>query len=113
VFGHKLNVFWKDAGPLIRDLPNTQRVAWTLSDVAHFISDGDGDEKIRGPVVLWFGSRPDSLQSEDAFSSSNEILNLRHRRRPNGVSSFTNGRSVQRFFAPSTISTSPWTFAVP
>ncbi|KIJ12527.1 hypothetical protein PAXINDRAFT_163883 [Paxillus involutus ATCC 200175] len=76
VFGHKLNVVWKDVGPLVRDLLNTQRVAWTSIDVARFITDGDGDEKIRGPVVLWVGVRPDSLQGEDAFSSSNEILNL-------------------------------------
>jgi hypothetical protein len=36
----------------------------------------DGDEKIRGPVVIWVGVHPDSLQGEDAFNSGNEILNL-------------------------------------
>jgi hypothetical protein len=76
VFGHKLNVVWKDVGPLVRDLLNTRRVAWTSIDVIRFITDGDGDEKIRGPVVLWVGVRPDSLQGEDAFSSGNEILDL-------------------------------------
>jgi hypothetical protein len=76
VFGHKLNVVWKDVGPLVRDLLNTQRVAWTSIDVARFITDGDGDEKIHGPVVLWVGVRPDSLQGKDAFSSGNEILDL-------------------------------------
>ena len=76
VFGHKLNLVWKAVGPLVRDLLNTQKVAWTSIDVARFITDGDGDEKIRGPVVLWVGVRPDSLQGEDAFNSGNEILNL-------------------------------------
>ncbi|KAF8839846.1 hypothetical protein BDN67DRAFT_990623 [Paxillus ammoniavirescens] len=60
--------------------PQAQRrleeLAWTSIEVARFTTDGDGDEKIRGPVVLWVGVRPDSLPGEDAFSSSNEILNL-------------------------------------
>ncbi|KAI0311475.1 hypothetical protein OF83DRAFT_1068738 [Amylostereum chailletii] len=64
VFGHKLNVVWKS------------RVAWTSIDVARFITDGDGDEKIYGPVVLWVGVRPDSLQAEDAYNSGKEILDL-------------------------------------
>jgi hypothetical protein len=76
VFGHKLNEIWKVVGPLVRDLLNAQRVAWTSIDVVRFITDGDGDEKIRGPVVIWVGVRPDSLQVEDAFSSGNEILHL-------------------------------------
>ncbi|KAL5531494.1 hypothetical protein ACEPAG_4371 [Sanghuangporus baumii] len=76
VFGHKLNLIWKAVGPLVRDLLNAQRVAWTSIDVARFVTDGDGDEKIRGPVVLWIGVRPDSLQSEDAFNSGNDILRL-------------------------------------
>ena len=76
VFGHKLNDVWKAVGPLVRDLLNIQMVAWTSIDVVRFITDGDGDEKIRGPVVLWVGVRPDSLQGEDAFNSSNEILHL-------------------------------------
>jgi hypothetical protein len=41
-----------------------------------FIADGDGDEKIRGPVVFWVGVRPDSLLGEDAFNSSTEVLDL-------------------------------------
>ncbi|KDQ53459.1 hypothetical protein JAAARDRAFT_424691 [Jaapia argillacea MUCL 33604] len=76
VFDHKLNVVWKHVGPLVRDLLNTQRVAWTSIDVVRFITDGDGNKKIRGPVVLWVGVRPDSLQVEDASNSGNEILNL-------------------------------------
>ena len=76
VFGHKLNVVWKDVGPLVRDLLNTQRVAWTSIDVVRFITDGDDDEKIRGPVVLWVGVLPDSLQGEDAVNSGNDILDI-------------------------------------
>ena len=76
VFGHKLNFVWKDVGPLVRNLLNTQKVTWTSIDVVRFITDGDGDEKIRGPVVLWVGVCPDSLQGKDAFSSGNEILHL-------------------------------------
>jgi hypothetical protein len=76
VFGHKLNAVWKDVGPLVRDLLKAQGVAWTSIDVVRFLTDGDGDEKIRGPVVLWVGVRPDSLQGEDAFRSGDEILSL-------------------------------------
>ncbi|KAF8260461.1 hypothetical protein EI94DRAFT_1610857 [Lactarius quietus] len=76
VFGHRINDVWEDVGPQFRDLLNTQGVAWTSIDVARFITDGDGDEKIRGPVVLWIGVRPDSLQGEDAFNSGEEILDL-------------------------------------
>lgn len=42
MFGHKLNVVWKDVGPLVRDLLNAQRVSWTSIDVVRFITDGDG-----------------------------------------------------------------------
>lgn len=76
VFGHKLNVVWKDVGPRVRDLLNAQRVAWTSIDVVRFITDGNGDEKLHGPVVLWVGVRPNSLLGEEAFNSSAEILNL-------------------------------------
>ncbi|KAG9086926.1 hypothetical protein FRC06_002815 [Ceratobasidium sp. 370] len=87
VFGHKINLVWKTQAhrrffpynhhpPLVRDLLKTQGLAWTSIDVVRFITDGDGDKKIRGPVVIWVGVRPDSLQGEDAFHSSNEILRL-------------------------------------
>ncbi|KAG9079402.1 hypothetical protein FRC06_007752, partial [Ceratobasidium sp. 370] len=39
--------------PLVRDLLKTQGLAWTPIDVVRFITDGDGDKKIRGPVVIW------------------------------------------------------------
>ncbi|KAG8729944.1 hypothetical protein FRC10_003284 [Ceratobasidium sp. 414] len=76
VFGHKLNLIWDAVGPLVRDLLNARKVAWTSIDVARFITDGDGDEEIRGPVVIWVGVRPDSLQGEDAFNAGNDILHL-------------------------------------
>ncbi|KAF8165138.1 hypothetical protein B0H34DRAFT_780108 [Crassisporium funariophilum] len=57
VFGHKLNALWND-----------DNVVWTSIDVVRFVTDGDedGDEKIRGPVVIWVGR----------FDSSNDILDL-------------------------------------
>ncbi|ETW77761.1 hypothetical protein HETIRDRAFT_243201, partial [Heterobasidion irregulare TC 32-1] len=76
VFGHRLNVVWKDVGPVVRDLLNARKVAWTSIDVVRFITDGDIDEKTRGPVVLWIGVHPDSLQAEDAFSLSNDVFDL-------------------------------------
>ncbi len=76
VFDHKLNVIWNDVGPKVRDLLIAQSVAWTSIDVVRFVTDGDGDEKIRGPVVIWVGVVPDSLDSDGAFDSSNGILDL-------------------------------------
>ena len=63
-------------GPQIRDLVKAQRIAWTSIDVVRFITDGDEDKKIRGPVVIWVGFRLDSLEGEDAYHSSKEILHL-------------------------------------
>lgn len=76
VFGHKLNVVWDDVGPKVRDLLSAQSVAWTSIDVVRFITDGDGDKKINGPVVIWVGVFPNSLGGEDAFTSSKDILDL-------------------------------------
>ncbi|KAG8988593.1 hypothetical protein FRB94_000575 [Tulasnella sp. JGI-2019a] len=79
MFGHKLNAIWNDdVGPKVRDLLITQNVAWTSIDIVRFVTDGDedGDEKIRGPVVIWVGVVPDSLDSNSAFDSSNDILDL-------------------------------------
>ena len=76
VFGHRLNDIWNVVGPLVRDLLKTQKVAWTSIDVVRFIIDGDGDNKIRGPVVLWIGISPNSLQAEDAYNSGQDLLNL-------------------------------------
>ena len=76
VFGHKLNVVWDDVGPKVRDLLSAQSVAWTSIDVVRFITSGDGDRKINGPVVIWVGVFPNSLRGEDAFTSSKDILDL-------------------------------------
>lgn len=76
VFGHKLNLVWSDVGPRARDLLKAQGVAWTSIDVARFVTKADDDQEIRGPVVLWIGVVPDSLQPEDAFASANKLLAL-------------------------------------
>ena len=77
VFGHKLNAIWNDnVGPKVRDLLIAQNVAWTSIDVVRFVTDGDRDEKIKGPVVIWVGVVPDLLNSDDAFDSSSGILEL-------------------------------------
>ncbi|KAI0760742.1 hypothetical protein C8Q74DRAFT_251673 [Fomes fomentarius] len=76
VFSHKLNLVWSDVGPRARDLLKAQGVAWTSIDVARFVTKADDDQEIRGPVVLWIGVVPNSLQPEDAFASANELLAL-------------------------------------
>ena len=76
MFGHNLSLVRKAVGPPVRDLLNTQRVAWTSIDVTRFMTDGDGDEKIRGPVMLWVGVCPDSLLGDDAIKSANKVLHL-------------------------------------
>jgi hypothetical protein len=55
---------------------DTEKINWTSIDVVYFITGGDKDEKIRGPVVIWVGVLPDSLQGEDAFISGNKILEI-------------------------------------
>ncbi|KAH9933544.1 hypothetical protein B0H21DRAFT_825804 [Amylocystis lapponica] len=76
VFDHKLNNVWEDLGPQVRDLLNVQRISWTSIDVARFITDGEFDTAIVGPVVLWIGVRPDSLEGAQAVSSGSGILAL-------------------------------------
>lgn len=76
VFGHKLNDVWEDVGPQVRDLLNVQQISWTSVDVARFITDGESDTEIVGPVTLWIGVRPDSLEGAQALSSGAEILEL-------------------------------------
>lgn len=76
VFGHRLNDVWEDVGPQIRDLLTLYHVQWTSIDVARFITDGEGSKKITGPVVIWIGVCPDSLQGEQAFSLGNQITEL-------------------------------------
>ncbi|KAJ7077374.1 hypothetical protein B0H15DRAFT_861665 [Mycena belliarum] len=76
VFGHKLDLVWSDVGPRARDLLKAQGVAWTSIDLARFVTKADDDREIHGPVVLWIGVVPDSLQPEDAFASANELLAL-------------------------------------
>lgn len=76
VFGHRLNDVWEDVGPQIRDLLTLHHIQWTSIDVARFITDGEGSKKITGPVVIWIGVCPDSLQGEQAFSLGNQITEL-------------------------------------
>ncbi len=77
VFGHKLNVVWKDVGPQVRDLLNTHKIYWTSIDVVRFIADGENEyKKIHGPVIIWIGVYPGSLKGEEAFEASNEMLEL-------------------------------------
>ena len=75
VFGHKLNAVWKTVGPLIPDVLKTHKVHWSSIDVARFITIEEGDEKFRGPVVIWVGVYPDSLLG-GVDKAANEILDL-------------------------------------
>ena len=77
VFGHKLNDNWKDLGPKVRDLLDSQGVLFTSIDVVRFIRDGEWPEpRVISPVILWIGVLPDTLLVEDAFTSGNGCLNL-------------------------------------
>ncbi|KAI9450878.1 hypothetical protein BJY52DRAFT_1206074 [Lactarius psammicola] len=61
VFSHKLNTAWKDLGPKVRDLLDSQ---------------GVGVGEVVGPVVLWIGVAPETLCGEDAHTSANGCLDL-------------------------------------
>jgi hypothetical protein len=74
VFGHKLNLVWKDLGPKVYQLLDSQGVLWTTIDVVRFIKVGEGEAV--GPVVLWIGVAPGTLQGEDARTSADGCLDL-------------------------------------
>jgi hypothetical protein len=74
VFGHKLDIVWKDLGPKVCQLLDSQGVVWTSIDVVRFIKVGEGEAV--GPVVLWIGVAPETLLGEDARSSANSCLDL-------------------------------------
>jgi len=76
VFNHMLNSVWEDLGPQVRDLLNVQRIRWSSIDVARFITDGESDSQNVGPVVVWIGVVPDSLEYARAVSSGAEILSI-------------------------------------
>jgi hypothetical protein len=77
VFGHKLNVVWDDdVGPKVLNVLDSQKVDWTSIDLARFTTEGDRGKKTEGPVVIWVGVCPASLQAEDAFISGNMILEV-------------------------------------
>ncbi|KAI0927764.1 hypothetical protein AcW1_005200 [Taiwanofungus camphoratus] len=76
VYGHRINDVWEDLGPQVRDLLNVQRIRWSSIDVARFVTDGESDTQIVGPVVIWIGVLPDSLEGAQAVSSSEGILVL-------------------------------------
>jgi hypothetical protein len=58
----------------VRDLLDKQKVLWTSIDVVRFRMVRDA--AVLGPVVLWIGVLPDSLDSDDAFNSANGLLEL-------------------------------------
>ncbi|KAG8728636.1 hypothetical protein FRC11_010554 [Ceratobasidium sp. 423] len=79
VYGHKLNLVWGTAGPKVCDLLDAQQLAWTTVDCVRFLTlpaDEDEGKPTVGPVVIWIGVRPGSLESEDAFNAANGILRI-------------------------------------
>ncbi|KAI0920100.1 hypothetical protein AcV7_006093 [Taiwanofungus camphoratus] len=76
VYGHRINDVWEELGPKVRDILNVQGIRWSSIDVARFVTDGDSDTQIVGPVVIWIGVLPDSLEGAQAVTSSQEILVL-------------------------------------
>ncbi|KAG8952880.1 hypothetical protein FRC04_003329 [Tulasnella sp. 424] len=73
VFGHKLNIVWKDLGPKVYQLLDSQGVLWTTIDAVRFLKVG---EEAVGPVVLWIGVAPETLCAEDARTAANGCLDL-------------------------------------
>jgi hypothetical protein len=92
VFDHKVNDVWERLGYevrnlqllldvililysiKVRDLLDEQKVLWTSVDVVRFRTGGV--KAVLGPVVLWIGVLPTTLIGEDAFKSSNGLLEL-------------------------------------
>jgi hypothetical protein len=74
VFGHKLNLVWKELGPEVCDCLDSVGVLWTSVDVIRFIKVGKGETV--GPVVLWVGITPKSLPYEDAHTAAHDCLGL-------------------------------------
>ena len=74
VFSHKLNFIWKDLGPKVCHLLDSQGVLWTSIDVVRFIKAGEGEAV--SPVVIWIGVIPETLLGEDARTSANSCLDL-------------------------------------
>jgi hypothetical protein len=72
VFGHKINAVWKELGPKICQLLDSEGLFWTSIDVVRFkVVEG-----AVGPVVLWIGVAPETLSGEDARTSANGCLDL-------------------------------------
>ncbi|RPD59700.1 hypothetical protein L227DRAFT_653959 [Lentinus tigrinus ALCF2SS1-6] len=69
-------IFCGLAPPSILDLLHGRHVAWTSIDLIRIFTDEGNDNMIAGPLVVWAGVSPDSLQAEDAFNSANGILQL-------------------------------------
>ena len=74
VFGHKLNIVWKELGPKIYKYLDSVGVLWTTIDVVRFIWLKEGETI--GPVVLWIGVGPDTLIGKDAHTAAHGCLNL-------------------------------------
>ncbi|KAI0310769.1 hypothetical protein OF83DRAFT_1070010 [Amylostereum chailletii] len=76
VFGHRINDVWEELGPKVRDVLNVRGIRWSSIDVARFVTDGDSDTQIVGPVVIWIGVLPDLLDGPQAITLGDEILAL-------------------------------------
>lgn len=76
VYGHRINAVWEEVGPQVLDLLTVQGIRWSSIDLARFVTDGGSDKQIVGPVVIWIGVLPDSLEGPQAISSSEAILML-------------------------------------
>ncbi|EJD43833.1 hypothetical protein AURDEDRAFT_66118, partial [Auricularia subglabra TFB-10046 SS5] len=78
VFGAPINAVWDQVRPQIQGLLNGQQISWTSIDLVHFFTFSYFKKfrKTAGPVVVWVGVSPDSLQAEDASRSAKSILQL-------------------------------------
>ncbi|KAF8642055.1 hypothetical protein AX16_009711, partial [Volvariella volvacea WC 439] len=76
VFGHALKTVWKTVGRQTLDLLKDRNIRYTSVDPARFITYGDADKEIPGPVVVWVGVYPGSTDADTAFDLSKEILAL-------------------------------------
>lgn len=79
VHGHKIGEVWENiVGPKALNLLDNEGVAWTSIDLVRFITYGENEEGIKGPVVIWVGVHPTlgAGQGEQIYKSTGGILEL-------------------------------------
>ncbi|KAH9945059.1 uncharacterized protein BXZ73DRAFT_38417 [Epithele typhae] len=74
VFGHRMNVVWKDLGGKICQTLDSKKVLWSSVDVVRF-TEAERRRSV-GPVILWIGVLPNTLSKDDACVCADACLHL-------------------------------------